>query len=96
MKQILVLTVALMLSACAVGGHIIQLDTNSYTLTEVDMKLGFGPVRSGIVDDVYKQANDYCAKVNKEAKRLSHSQKDAAIGSPASFTLEFTCVEIGN
>ena len=93
MKKLLVSSICLLsVCGCAVGGHIAQIDMNRYTLTEVDMKLGFGPVRGGVVSDVYSQANAHCSNLDKKVKRLSHSQKDAAVGSPASFTLEFSCV----
>ncbi len=92
-KIFIILSSIFILTGCAIKGGIAQIDNNVYLITEVDMKLGFGPVRTSIINQVYSQANDFCGKQNKIVKRIKSSSKDAAVGSPASYTLEFSCID---
>jgi len=80
----------LLASACASTG-IVPADRDTYIVSERGPTVGISrPVRQ--TASVYKQANEFCGKQNKQVETVNLDQLDSGIGRPASATLQFRCV----
>ncbi|ANB74496.1 hypothetical protein AYM40_01315 [Paraburkholderia phytofirmans OLGA172] len=53
-------------------------------------QVGFGPA-NGAKADVYREANEFCAKENKKVETVSLQMTDSAFAQPASASLQFRC-----
>lgn len=83
---------ALSISACGGSSGVIMMDKDTYYLSRSNARVGMGPPSPETIAGVYAEANQYCAKENKEAKRINNIYTDSAFGKTANFALEFTCV----
>jgi len=78
------------ISACASTG-VVPADKDTYIVSERGPTVGFSrPIRQ--TASVYKQANDFCAKQNKQVETVNLDQLDSGLGRPASASLQFRCV----
>jgi hypothetical protein len=93
MKNLLLIFILIFLSGCASSG-VIPLDRGVYYISKADARLGIGPPSAETITSVYKEANDFCAKNNKEVKRINNLYTDSAPAKTANFALEFKCIEI--
>ena len=55
---------ALVLTGCASTG-VVPMDKDTYMVAKRSAQFGFGPA-DGVKADVYREANDFCAKENKK------------------------------
>jgi hypothetical protein len=84
------LPVMLVISACASTG-VVPADRDTYIVSERGPTVGFSPpIRQ--TASVYKQANEFCAKQNKQVETVKLDQMDSGLGRPASASLQFRCV----
>lgn len=72
---------------------VIQMDKGTYYISQDDSRLGMGPPGVETISAVYKEANEFCAKENKEVKKVNNIYTDSGFAKVASFSLEFNCVE---
>jgi hypothetical protein len=84
------LPLTLVISACASTG-VVPADRDTYIVSERGPTVGFSrPVRQ--TASVYRQANEFCAKQNKQVETVNLDQVDSGLGRPASASLQFRCV----
>jgi len=84
------LPLTLLISACASTG-VVPADKDTYIVAERGPTVGFSrPIRQ--TASVYRQANEFCAKQNKQVETVKLDQLDSGIGRPASASLQFRCV----
>lgn len=89
MKTWLVI-LALVLTGCASTG-VVPMDKDTYMLAKRSAQVGFGPA-DGAKADVYREANDFCAKQNKKLETVKLDMTNSGFARPASASLEFRCV----
>ncbi|MGF6995537.1 hypothetical protein P3T25_003905 [Paraburkholderia sp. GAS32] len=53
-------------------------------------QVGFGPA-DGAKADIYREANDFCAKQNEKVETVSLQMTDSGFAQPASASLQFRC-----
>ena len=81
---------ALVLTGCASTG-VVPMDKDTYMVAKRSAQFGFGPA-DGVKADVYREANDFCAKVNKKLETVKLDMTNSGFARPASASLEFRCV----
>jgi hypothetical protein len=59
---------ALVLTGCASTG-VVPMDKDTYIVAKRSAQFGFGPA-DGVKADVYREANDFCAKENKKLETM--------------------------
>ena len=91
MKIALGLVAALTLAGCDINPDISAVGNNEYMLTETDLKIGFGAVRPAIVASVHARADLFCSQQGLEATKVENRFENPRIGSPATYSLTFTC-----
>lgn len=78
------------LIGCASSG-VIPMDKDTYMITKRSMQLGCGqPV--GAKADVYREANEFCARQNKKVETVAFEMRPSLPACPGSVSLEFRCV----
>ncbi len=96
---VLKLTTIVMLSVI-VGGcmhtssGIVPLDKDNYYISQDDSRLGMGPPGVETISAVYKEANEFCSKKNKEVERVNNIYTDSGFAKRANFSLEFRCIDL--
>ncbi|WP_236720878.1 hypothetical protein [Paraburkholderia phytofirmans] len=80
--------VLLALAACSTG--VVPMDAGTYMVAKRSAQVGFGPA-NGAKADVYREANEFCAKENKKVETVSLQMTDSAFAQPASASLQFRC-----
>jgi hypothetical protein len=93
MKNLLSLSIIVFLCGCASSG-VIPLDRGVYYISKSDARFGMGPPTAETIASVYKEANDFCNKNNREVERINNIYTDSGLGKTANFALEFRCVPI--
>ncbi len=88
MRYIFVL-LALMFTACSSTG-IIRMDGGTYMISKRSAQFGFGPP-VGVRADVYREANDFCAKEKNEVETINLEMTDTGLARPGSVSLHFRC-----
>jgi hypothetical protein len=88
MRYIPILLV-LMFAACSSTG-VIPMDSGTYMISKRSAQAGFGPP-VGTRADVYREANDYCAKEKKEVETINLEMTDSGFARPGSVSLHFRC-----
>jgi len=87
---ILVLSVAVSLSACGSTG-IVKLEADRYMISEKNAKVGFVSAAEEKAS-VYKQANDFCSAQGKEVQTIDLQMTNSGFGRQASASLDFRCI----
>jgi hypothetical protein len=80
----------LALTGCSSTG-VVPMDRDTYMLSERSAQVGFGPA-DGAKADIYREANEFCAKQNKKVETVSLQMTDSGFARPASASLQFRCV----
>jgi hypothetical protein len=80
----------LALAACSSTG-VVPMDGDTYMVSKRSAQVGFGPA-DGAKADIYREANDFCAKQNKKVKTVSLQMTDSGFAQPASASLQFQCM----
>ena len=85
-----VLASALLVASCANTG-VVPANGDTYIVSDRGPTVGFSPpIRQ--TANVFKQANDFCGRQNKQVEQVSLDQHDSGLARPASATLQFRCV----
>ncbi|MBL4801549.1 MAG: hypothetical protein JKY45_06615 [Emcibacter sp.] len=90
MKNILVLTLALMISACASTG-VVPMGQDTYFIGKKDGSTGLG-VSYKVKAAVYKEANDFCGAKSLAVETLEVVTTPARLAQLGSTELKFKCV----
>jgi hypothetical protein len=88
MRYILIL-VAFMLVACSSTG-VVPMDSGTYLIAKRSAQAGFGPP-DGVKADVYREANDFCAKEQKNVETINLEVTDSGFARPGNVSLHFRC-----
>ena len=91
MKTKSILIMANLLTGCASSG-ISPMNKDTYFVSEMRSMPGIGPA-TGAKADIYKEANEFCAKQNKHVETVKLDMVNAVPFRPGSASLEFKCVE---
>jgi hypothetical protein len=67
------------------------MDRDTYVISKRSAQLGFGPPE-GAKADVYKEANEFCAKQNGQVETVRLRMTNSAYAQPGSVSLQFRCV----
>ena len=89
MKRIYPVVLVLALAACSSTG-VVPMDQDTYTVSKRSAQVGFGPA-DGAKADIYREANDFCAKQNKKVETVALQMTDSGFARPASAALQFRC-----
>jgi hypothetical protein len=89
MKTWLVI-LSVVLTGCASTG-VVPMDNDTYMVSKRSAQVGFGPA-DGAKADVYREANDFCAKQNQKLETVKLEMTDSGFARPASASLQFRCV----
>jgi hypothetical protein len=77
-------------ASCTSSG-IVHMDRDTYMVSERGSTVGFSPpIRQ--TASVYRQANEFCERQEKQVETLKLDQQDSGLGRPANATLQFRCV----
>ena len=90
MKLIALTTACLIALASCSSTGIIPMDAGTHMIAKRSAQVGFGPP-NGVKADVYKDANDFCAKEKKTVKTIRLETTDSGFARPASVSLTFSC-----
>ena len=88
MKYIIIFLI-LLFTACSSTG-VVPMDSETYMIGKRSAQVGFGPP-SAIRADVYKEANEFCAKKQKVVKTLNLKVTNSGLAKPGHVLLEFKC-----
>lgn len=88
--KILILTI-IFLPGCASTG-ISPMNKGTFYISQMRSMPGIGPA-TGAKADIYKEANEFCAKQNKHVETVKLDMVNAVFARPGSASLEFKCVE---
>ena len=79
----------LVLSGCSSTG-IVPMDKDTFMVSKRSAQIGLGAA-DGAKADVYREANEFCAKQNKKVETVSLEMTDSGVARPASASLQFRC-----
>ena len=88
MKYIAIFLI-LLFTACSSTG-VVPMDKGTYMIAKRSAQVGFGPP-SAVKADVYKEANEFCAKRQKVVKTLNLKVTNSGFARPGHVSLEFKC-----
>ena len=77
-------------AGCA-GTGFVPMDKDTYMVARKSMQIGFGPPL-GSKAAVYREANKFCAKQNKQVETVEFTMRNPRFASPGSVCLQFRCV----
>jgi hypothetical protein len=79
------------LVGCSATG-VVLMDKGIYLVSKKSPQVGFGPSVT-LKADVYKEANEFCSKKNKEVETVSFESTDAGLAKSPTASLQFRCSE---
>jgi hypothetical protein len=85
----IILLACLAMAACASTG-VVQTDAGVYMIAKKSPQVGFGPP-IGVRAEVYKEANEFCAKQGGEVETVNLELANAGFAKSAAATLQFRC-----
>ncbi len=68
------------------------MDSGTYMIAKRSAQVGFGPP-DGVKADVYNEANEFCAKTQKEVETINLQVTNSGLGRPGNVSLQFRCKE---
>ena len=77
----------LLVSACSSTG-VVPMDEGVYMIAKRSAQVGFGPP-DGVKADVYKEANDYCAKTKQKIETVKLVMTNSSFAKAGNVSLEF-------
>lgn len=77
-------------TACSSTG-IVPMDQGTYMVAKRKATVGFGTA-DGAKADVYREANDFCAKKGMTVETVKLDLQDSGFGRPSNASLQFRCV----
>lgn len=66
------------------------MDGDTYIVSKRSAQVGFGPP-DGVKADIYKEANEFCAKQDKKVETVSLQTTDSGFSLPGNTSLQFRC-----
>jgi len=81
----------LALTGCSSTG-VVPMDKDTYMVSKRSAQIGFGPA-DGAKADVYREANEFCAKQNKKVETVALNMTDSGFARPARAEIQFKCVD---
>ena len=90
MKICLFISLMLVLTGCSSTG-IVPMDRDTFMVAKRSAQVGFGPP-DGVKADVYKEANEFCAKQGKGVETVDLKITNSGFARPGNVTLQFRCV----
>lgn len=88
MKYIVIFLI-LLFTGCSSTG-VVPMDKGTYMIAKRSAQVGFGPP-TAVKADVYKEANEFCAKKQKIVKTLNIEVTNSGFAKPGNILLEFKC-----
>ena len=86
---ILIIITVFFLTACASTG-VVPMDGNTFMIAKKSAQFGASPPVM-VKAVVYREANEYCAKENKEVETIKLDIVNSGFGRAGSVSLEFRC-----
>ena len=80
-----------LLAGCSATG-VVPLERGIHLVSKKSPQVGFGPSVT-LKADVYKEANEFCSKQNKEVETVSFESTDAGLAKSPTASLQFRCTE---
>lgn len=90
MKNITLALLFLFVGCSATG--VVPMDKGIYLVSKKSPQVGFGPSVT-LKADVYKQANEFCSKQNKEVETVNFESTEAGLAKSPTASLQFRCLE---
>ena len=83
------LLVAFMLGACSSTG-VVPMDRGTSMIAKSSAQIGFGQP-DGVKAEVYREANEFCAKEQKEVETINLEVTNSGFARPGNVSLQFRC-----
>lgn len=80
---------AFMLTACSSTG-VVPMNSGTYLIAKRSAQAGFGPP-DGVKADVYREANDFCAKERQNVETINLEVTNSGFARPGNVSLQFRC-----
>jgi hypothetical protein len=90
MRYLLIITVVALVGCASTG--VVPMDKDTYMVSKRSAQVGFGPPVTAKAD-VYREANEFCAKQEKKVETIDFQGTNSGFGRPASASLQFRCVD---
>jgi hypothetical protein len=90
MRYLLITTVMALVGCTSTG--VVPMDKDTYMVSKRSAQVGFGPPVASKAD-VYREANEFCAKQEKKVETIDFQGTNSGLGRPASASLQFRCVD---
>ena len=90
MKRIIFSVSVLILFGCSSTG-VVPMDGGTYLISKKEPQVGFGPSVT-LKGDVYREANEFCAKSGKQVETVSFESTNAGFAKSPTASLQFKCV----
>jgi hypothetical protein len=87
MKKILCVISIAVLAGCATDTGIVKITDDTYMVA----RQGYGWSGAPIKVELYKEANEFCAKMGKKFVQSSHGGQDATYSQYAAAEIQFKC-----
>jgi hypothetical protein len=88
MRYLLAVAVLALVSCSSTG--VVPMDGGTYMIAKRSAQAGFGPP-NGVKADVYREANEFCAKQHKTVETVNLEVTDSGFARPGSVSLQFRC-----
>ncbi len=89
MKTLTLAALVMLLAGCVSTTGVVKISEDTYMLAKQDASVWSG---AGVKVELYKEANEYCAKLGKKFSQVSNTSVDAASGrSMAGAEIQFKC-----
>ena len=88
MRYILAIAVVMLVSCSSTG--VVPMDSGTYMIAKRSAQAGFGPP-NGVKADVYREANEFCAKQHKTVETVNLEVTDSGFARPGNVSLQFRC-----
>jgi hypothetical protein len=86
---ILVATLIVLIASCSSTGVVLT-NSGTYMIAKRSVQIGFGPP-DGVKVDVYKEANEFCDKDQKDVETIKLEVTNTGFGRPGNVSLLFRC-----
>ena len=77
------------IASCSSTG-VVPMDAGTYLIAKRSAQAGFGPP-DGVKADVYKEANEFCAREDAKVKTLNLDITNSGLARPGNVSLTFSC-----
>ena len=88
MRYLPILLLFIMVGCSSTG--VVPMDSGTYMIAKRSAQVGFGPP-DGVKADVYREANEFCAKENLVVETLNLEVTNSGFARPGNVSLTFRC-----